>query len=263
MTSRASGAYLGKSQMVAQDLLAQIAESNLEPGQTFATEAELLEQFDVSRPTLRESVRILEAQGVLEQRQGPGGGLVIRRPSLDMLAEYLSIYLRFNGVPFLAVLTAREVIEPALAAEAAQHGSEEDFEEMRQSIERMRTTCKEQVEFVNENRIFHSIIARASGNKVLETFWGTIGLLAHGERQGVHYTFGNWKHVIAAHERILDACCRRDPSDAAMEMAEHVGELEHLVRDHYKHLLKEPTSVRDRRIGGRSNLLKPSALLKT
>jgi GntR family transcriptional regulator, transcriptional repressor for pyruvate dehydrogenase complex len=251
MTSRASGAFLGKSQMVAQALLAQIAESDLEPGQTFATEAELLQQFDVSRPTLRESVRLLEAQGVLEQRPGPGGGLVIRRPSLDMLAEYLSIYLRFNGVPFLAVLKAREVIEPALAAEAAQHGTEKDFNEMRESIERMKTTCKEQIEYVNENRTFHSIVARASGNKVLETFWGTIGLLAHGEHQGVRYTFGNWQHVIAAHERILDACCRRAAADAAAAMAEHVGALEHLVRDHYKHLLKKPTNVRDRRGNGR------------
>ncbi|WP_250527368.1 FCD domain-containing protein [Caballeronia sp. GAWG2-1] len=249
MNSRAPSGYLGKSQMVAQQLLAQIAESDLEPGQTFATEAELLQRFDVSRPTLRESVRILEAQGVLEQRPGPGGGLVIRRPSLDMLAEYLSIYLRFNGVPFLAVLKAREVIEPALSAEAAQHGTEEDFNEMRASIDRMKTTCKEQVDFVDENRTFHSIVARASGNAVLETFWGTIGLLAHGEHQGLRYTFGNWKHVIAAHQRILDACCRRDPADAATAMAEHVGALEHLVRDHYKHLLKKPTSVRDRRGG--------------
>jgi GntR family transcriptional regulator, transcriptional repressor for pyruvate dehydrogenase complex len=247
MSSRPVSAFLGKSQMVAQELLAKIADSDLEPGQTFATEAELLEQFDVSRPTLREGVRILEAQGVLEQRPGPGGGLVVRRPSLDMLTEYLSIYLRFNSVPFLAVLKAREVIEPALASEAAQHGSKEDFQEMADSIERMKTGCTEQVDFVNENRTFHSIIARASGNKVLETFWGTISLLAHGEHHGVRYTFGNRQHVIAAHEQILDACRRRDSAAAAADMAEHVGALEHLVRDHYKNLLRKPTRVRDRR----------------
>jgi GntR family transcriptional regulator, transcriptional repressor for pyruvate dehydrogenase complex len=247
MNSRPASNYLGKSQMVAQELLARIAESDLEPGQTFATEAELLEQFDVSRPTLRESVRILEAQGVLEQRPGPGGGLVVRRPSLDMLAEYLSIYLRFNGVPFLAVLKAREVIEPALAAEAAQQGSEQDFAELEESIDRMKNGCEDQAEFVQENRVFHSLIARASKNQVLETFWGTISLLAHGEHHGVRYTFGNRQHVIAAHERILEACRLRDSAAAAEAMSEHVGALEHLVRDHYKNLLRKPTRVRDRR----------------
>jgi GntR family transcriptional regulator, transcriptional repressor for pyruvate dehydrogenase complex len=247
MSSRPASAYLGKSQAIAQELLARIAESGLEPGQTFATEAELLDQFDVSRPTLRESVRLLEAQGVLEQRPGPGGGLVVRRPSLDMLTEYLSIYLRFNGVPFLSVLKARELIEPALAAEAAQRGSEKDFDELAESIERMRKGCEEQTEFVSENRTFHSIIARASGNEVLETFWGTISLLAHGEHHGIHYTFGNRRHVIAAHERILEACRNRDSAAAALAMAEHVGALEHLVRDHYKSALGKPTRVRDRR----------------
>jgi GntR family transcriptional regulator, transcriptional repressor for pyruvate dehydrogenase complex len=247
MSSLPPSAHLGKPQLVAQEILARLADSNLEPGQTFATEAELLEQFDVSRPTLRESVRILEAQGVLEQRPGPGGGLIVRRPSLDMLTQNLSIFLRFNDVPFLAVLKAREVIEPALAAEAAQRGTEADFEEMAVSIERMKTGCSQTTEFVAENRVFHAIVARASGNKVLETFWGTISLLAHGEHHGVRYTFGNRQHVIAAHEQILDACRRRDSAAAARAMAEHVGELEHLVRDHYKHLLKKPTAVRNHR----------------
>lgn len=239
--------YLSKAQQVAQDLLAGIVESNLEPGQTFATEAELLQRFDVSRPTLREGVRILESQGVLEQRPGPGGGLVIRRPSLDMLAHTLSIYLRFNGVPFATVLEARVVIEPALAAEAALRGSEDDFRQMADSIERMRALGDDQAAFVAENRTFHDSVARASGNKVLETFWGAISLLAHGEHHGIRYGFGNRRHVIAAHEHIVDACRRRDPRAAAIAMSDHVGELEHLVRDRYRHLLLEPTRVRAQR----------------
>ena len=247
MSSRPPATYLSKAQQVAQELLTRIADSKLEPGQTFATEAELLPQFNVSRPTLREGIRVLEAQGVLEQRPGPGGGLVIRKPSLDILAHTLSVYLRFNEVPFVTVLQAREVIEPALASEAAERGTDDDFREMAESIERMRTQGDDQSAFIAENRAFHGIVARASGNKVLETFWGTISLLAHGEHHGVRYTFGNRQHVIAAHQRILDACRGRDPRAAATAMADHVGELEHLVRDRYQHLLGQPMSVRDRR----------------
>jgi GntR family transcriptional repressor for pyruvate dehydrogenase complex len=248
MSARPPTTYLSKAQQVAQELLARIVESNIRDGQTFATEAELLAQFDVSRPTLREGIRILEAQGVLEQRPGPGGGLVIRRPSLDMLAHSLSIYMRFHDVPFVTILQAREVIEPALAAEAAEQGTEDDFQAMSESIARMKAQGgDDQAAFIAENRVFHGIVARASGNKVLETFWGTISLLAHGEHHGVRYTFGNRQHVIAAHERILDACRGRNPRDAAAAMAEHVGALEHLVRDRYHHLLGQPMRVRDHR----------------
>ena len=248
MSSRPPAIYLSKAQQVARDLLARIDDSDAQPGQSLATEAELLQQFDVSRPTLREGIRILEAQGVLEQRPGPGGGLVVRRPSLDMLAHSLSVYLRFNDVPFVAVLQAREVIEPALAAEAAERGTDEDFREMAESIERMKKQGNaDQNVFIAENRVFHGIVAHASGNKVLETFWGTMSLLAHGEHHGMRYTFGNRQHVIAAHQRILDACRRRHARAAAQAMAEHVGELEHLVRDRYQHLLGRPMSVRDHR----------------
>ncbi len=239
--------HLSKAQQVAQELLARIDDAKVKPGESFATEAQLLEQFDVSRPTLREGIRILEAQGVLEQRPGPRGGLVIRRPSIDMLAHSVSIYLRFNDVPFAAVLKAREVIEPALAAEAAERGTDDDFRDMAASIERMAALGDDQAAFVAENRVFHGIVARASGNKVLETFWGTISLLAHGEHHGIRYGFGNRQHVVAAHQRILEACSRRDARAAAHAMAEHVGELEHLVRGRYQHLLQQPTRVRDPR----------------
>jgi len=243
MSSRPATTYLSKAQQVAQELLMRIVDAKVEPGQTFATEADLLQQFDVSRPTLREGIRILEAQGVLEQRPGPGGGLVIRRPSLDMLAHSLSLYLRFNDVPYVTVLQAREVIEPALAAEAAEQGTDDDFREMAESIERMRTQGDDQAAFIAENRVFHNIVARASGNRVLETFWGTISQLAHGELHGVRYTSGNRKYVIAAHQKIVDACRRRNSRAAAKAMAEHVRDLEHLVRDHYRHLLGQPMSV--------------------
>ena len=78
MSSKPAATYLSKSQQVAQKLLARIADADLDAGITFATEAELLQQFNVSRPTLREGIRILESQGILEQRPGPGGGIVIQ-----------------------------------------------------------------------------------------------------------------------------------------------------------------------------------------
>ncbi len=241
-------AHRSKAEHVAQQLLDRIIAARLKPGSSFATEAELLTQFNVSRPTLRESLQLLESQGVLERRPGPGGGIIVREPSIDLLAHGLSVFLRLHEVPFGTVLKSREVIEPALAFEAAISGSKAEFAELEASITRMGAldVQADQDAFLEENRVFHSIIARASGNKVLEVFWNTISVLAHGEHHGIRYSVGNQAHVVAAHQRILDACRRRDGEAAAAEMGSHVGALENLVRSRYQHLLKHPTRVFER-----------------
>ena len=246
--SRAPSVHRSKAEHVAQQLLERILAAKLEPGSTFATEAELLSQFSVSRPTLRESLKLLESQGVLDLRPGPGGGIIVREPSADLLAHGLSVFLRLHKVPFVTVLKAREVIEPALAYEAAVNGSDADFGELEASIARMKglDAQSDQEAFIDENRVFHGVIARASGNKVLEVFWHTISILAHGEHHGIRYSVGNQAHVIKAHQRILDACRRRDGDAAAAQMEKHVGSLENLVRERYQHLLKHPTSVVER-----------------
>lgn len=237
--------HRSKAEHVAQRLLERIIAARLKPGSSFATESELLSQFNVSRPTLRESLRILESQGVLDLRPGPGGGIIVRQPSVDLLAHGLSVFLRLHEVPFVTVLKAREVIEPALAFEAAVNGTEADFAALEASITRMKAlrADRDQEAFLEENRTFHSVIARASGNKVLEVFWSTISILASGEHHGVRYSFGNQAHVIEAHERILAACRKRDGEGAAAAMQTHVSSLENLVRTRYQHLLAHPTSV--------------------
>ena len=246
--SRAPNLHRSKAEHVAQQLLERIIGAKLKPGASFATEAELLTQFNVSRPTLRESLKLLESQGVLERRPGPGGGIIVGKPSADLLAHGLSVFLRLHEVPFVKVLKAREAIEPALAYEAAVNGSEEDFGELEASIVRMKAlnAQSDQQAFIEENRVFHGVIARASGNKVLEVFWHTISILAHGEHHGIRYSVGNQAHVIKAHQRILDACRKRDGTAAAAAMESHVSGLENLVRERYQHLLKHPTSVIER-----------------
>ena len=235
--------HKSKGDHVAHQLLQRIIASDVKQGESFATEAELLTQYKVSRPTLRESLRILEHQGVLELRPGPGGGIILRRPSVATLAHNLSVFLRLHDVPFVTVLHAREVIEPSLAAEAARNGTKADFAEMQASIDRMKEIDGDQESFLEENRVFHDIVARASGNRVLEVFWSTMSILASGEHHGVSYSASNQRHVIEAHERILAACRKRDSEEAAIAMREHVTELETLVRRRFKHLVGKPTRV--------------------
>lgn len=232
-----------KSDRVARAILDGIAESGLRPGQTLATETELLARHGVSRPTLRESLRILEMLGAVVLRPGPGGGIVVGEPGIDRLAHGLSVFLRLRQVPFRAVLEARQAIEPALAGEAAMRASAADCEALDASIARMRAIRDDQEAFIEENRRFHDVIARASGNAVLATFWETISVIASGEDHGVRYSASNQRHVADAHRRIVAAIRARDPEAAARAMSAHVGELEQLVSHRARRRLREPVAM--------------------
>lgn len=236
------GAPNSKAEYVAQRLLDRIVTSNLNIGESVGTEAELLSQYDVSRPTLRESLRILEAQGVLSLRPGPKGGIKVSKPGTDILAHGLSVYLRMHDIPFADVLKARSAIEPALAAEAARDGDAADFDRLQTSIDRMKK-LSDPAAFAAENRQFHAIVARAARNRVMEIFWATISIVANAEEQGIEYTSSNQKQVIAAHQDIVDACRARDGVRASEVMERHVLDLEQMVRKSNKYLLNQATSI--------------------
>jgi GntR family transcriptional regulator, transcriptional repressor for pyruvate dehydrogenase complex len=232
-----------KPEQVARLLLQRIIESGLRPGASFGTETELQAQFKVSRPTLRESLRILESQGVLTLRPGPRGGIIVSQPSVDIVAHTLSVFLRLNSVPFIAIVQARAAMEPALVRDAARNATDEDFDKMQASIERMKKIGSDVAAFADENRTFHQAIMQAAQNPVLEVFWSAIGILVSGEQHGMRYTAKNRKAIVTYHQRILDACRARDPDLAAQLMSEHIGELDTLLRKRFKNLVNEPTRI--------------------
>lgn len=234
---------VSKAEHVARLLLNRIINSNMKPGSSFGTEAELIELFKVSRPTLRESLRILESQGVLTLRPGPGGGIMVAKPSIDVIAHTLSVYLRLNSVPFVEILRARMAIEPVLSRDAAINGSEEDFQEMDDSIRRLEQAGDDSDLIYNENRKFHSVIARAAANPVLEGFWSTIGILASGEGTGIKYSKRNLEHIVKSHREILTACRNRDPEAAYKLTSDHLGELNDLLNKRFKGRMEEPTRI--------------------
>jgi len=225
-----SSVFINKAQQVARLLLDRMISEDLHPGSSVGTEAELLDQYQVSRPTMRESLRILESQGVLSLRPGPKGGIIVNKPSIDILAHSLSVFLRLHNVPLIEILRARMAIEPALVRDAAINGTAEQFDEMEASIIRLEKVKDDDGTILRrENREFHNLIARASANPVLEVYWLTICASASGEGENIRFNERNRLAIADAHRAILDACRRRDPDQAQLLMNAHLGELEFLL----------------------------------
>ncbi|WP_298396851.1 FCD domain-containing protein [Sphingobium sp.] len=205
--------FANKAQHVARLLLDRVIEEGMKPGSSFGTEADLLEQLDVSRPTLRESLRILESQGIVTLRPGPKGGILVSKPSIDALAGSLSVFLQLHNVPFGETVKARMSIEPALVGDAALHGTNELFDAMEQSIDRMAAAKDDDAMIYQENREFHNLIAQAANNPILEVFWRTIRILA--DQNDVHgFALRNRRYLVDMHREVLEACRNRDPAAA-------------------------------------------------
>jgi DNA-binding FadR family transcriptional regulator len=111
-----------------------------------------------------------------------------------------------------------------LAELAATRISDADLDELEATIQRMTEHADDHDAFLEENREFHSIIARASGSIVLRVFLETLKSLADGSTVGVEYTPRRRRAVADIHRSITEALRARDPGLAAARMHKHLQE---------------------------------------
>ena len=114
------------SEVVAFAVVRDIVEHGLHSGDRLPLEAEMVEQYGVSRESLREALRLLEAQGIVSIRRGPGGGPVVGRASSMNLARTMTLYFQLAGATYEELLEAWRMLEP-LAAELAARNPDRDW----------------------------------------------------------------------------------------------------------------------------------------
>ncbi|MGE6697194.1 FadR/GntR family transcriptional regulator [Hyphomonas sp. NPDC076900] len=123
---------------VAREIVRHIHEERIAAGQKYLSEAEALEKYRVARGTLREALRYLQIQGVLEIRTGPNGGHFVACPHWESLASTMALLLQFSGATIESLIEARIAIEPGMAALAAQRATPQDIAEMNALLDALR-----------------------------------------------------------------------------------------------------------------------------
>lgn len=202
-----------------------------------ASESEMLSQYGVGRGTLREALRFLEINGVIEIKVGPRGGPVVARPDATSLAGSLSLFLQLNGTTFESVVQVRRQLEPPVAALAALRASDEEIAAIAASVEAMAEGIDSEESFLAANERFHELIAWASGNVVLALLLSSLQWIADGKAVGVDYPVERRRAILAAHRDIYEAIAARDAAAASERVQGHNDHYEHYLRRHYANLL--------------------------
>src|SRR3954453_945446 len=210
------------STALADSITDTILKSGLQPGARLPSEREMREQFGVGRGTLREALRVLEAEGLITVRSGPHGGPVVARPEANRLTRLLILLLISWGATLRDVYAIRVALEPLVAARAAGHAAPEQVDELKASVAALADVMTSEAGVVIENQRFHRLLAEASGNPVLVAFSLALLTIFDGYAMGTHYELEVRREIGRAHEAIVDRIAAHDPDRAQRAALKHI-----------------------------------------
>lgn len=206
-----------------QDIVAQIEalldRGELRPGDQLPTERILAEQFQVSRASVREALRALELLGIVETHAG--GGTFVRRAVAGDLARPLSALIS-RGHPIADVIEVRGLIEPALAARAAERVTPDELAELREIVAAQERKIAAGESYADEDTRFHDLIGRAAHNELLVTMLTAIFDVLRASREEWLQSNARAHASLEAHRRILTALEAHDAPAAREASAEHI-----------------------------------------
>jgi DNA-binding FadR family transcriptional regulator len=157
-----------KPQQIADELRGLIVAGELREGEMLGHEPELVERFGVSRPSLREALRILEAEGLVSVVRGVRGGVIVHEPDKRMTARTAALVLQARNVELADVYEARSLLEPLAArAIATSRSRKAAVRELRALLADEEDAIEEPEKFGVANAAFHHGLVALGGNQTL------------------------------------------------------------------------------------------------
>ncbi|WP_198020100.1 FadR/GntR family transcriptional regulator [Nocardioides sp. J54] len=226
--------------LLAQRIVGDINRRGNNVGDRLPPERAMLEEYEVGRGTLRESLRFLELQGVIQLKPGPGGGPVVQQPDATSLATALTLLLQFAEAPFRTIAEARGGLEPMMAQLAAERMSDAELADLKLSVDTMKENLADQRVFLEENKRFHDVIAHGSGNAMFGYLVDALLGILDGSAIGIDYPEVRRRAVHRAHLNIYEALAERDPARSAGAMADHVQQYLKYAEKKFPDILAAP-----------------------
>jgi GntR family transcriptional regulator, transcriptional repressor for pyruvate dehydrogenase complex len=216
------------TQKIISQIRTAILEGKLQPGDKLPSEKDLVEQFQVSKQSLREAMRALEHIGLLVVRKGIGGGAFIVEVDVEVAKESLTNYLYFKNLSIEDLSEFRKLLEPHAAAKAAESISARQLQELaelnRSAIDNLKNDRI--YEASQDEFSFHRFIAKQTGNPLLYLTLDFVESMLEDFKKLFVPDKAFYDEVLQYHERIYQAILNRDTEKAASVMLAHVDQVE-------------------------------------
>lgn len=219
-----------KSSRISQNIVEQIRSAilagEIKIGDQLPPEKDFAKHFGVSKSSLREAYRVLEAYGLLEIRQGMSGGAFVKEVDLKTVKDALVNYLFFQNPGLNEYTQTRIFIEPQVVRICAEKATPEDVEELEQMIHAMEQEPNGKNFMSDLDSAFHKKLVEIAGNKILSLVVESVQTALINIKQIVHTDEAFLHMVCEGHKKIVTAIRKRDPELAALAMIDHITDVE-------------------------------------
>lgn len=220
---------------ISQGIIEQIREAilneSLKPGDQLPSEAELAKRFGVSKASLREAYRALEALGLLEIRQGISGGAFVRKVDIQTAGDSLFNYIFFQNPSIVDFTQLRTILEPQLAEIAAAKITDHYLSRIESNLEQTHNNLESGTYIYQLDITFHREIASISQNPLIVFMIDVLKDSLFNIKKLLQPDLKFAQMVYSAHCKIFDALQNRDPDKAKAEMKQHILEVDIELRE--------------------------------
>jgi DNA-binding FadR family transcriptional regulator len=217
------------SELMAQRLRTGILVGELPQGTALPSEKELMAQLGVSRATVREGLRLLEAEGLITTRPGRGGGATVCRPGPAAHTRSLALLLQFDGTTLGDLLEARRAVEPFCGRLAAERATPSELAELQATLGQLSELVDDGAAYLATQARFHVLIAYAAHNPVLRIYAPSLAELICQQIEAVPFTRDDLATGVASCASILEGIEQRDPDRAERRILRHLGAIEEAI----------------------------------
>lgn len=208
------------SEVIARDIVRDMR--GLPPMSMLPSEAAMLEKYHVGRASLREALRILEVQGLIIIRVGPGGGPMVAQVDSRDFARMSTLYLHMLDATYGEVLEARLIMEPVVARLAAERQDSETVRQLEAFL--ALPEPEDEAEYIVQSGQFHKLLSGLSGNRVLDLIGKSLDDIFVDRVEGMIFSPEDRAEILNDHRAIARAIVNGNANRAEKLMEAHTHE---------------------------------------
>ncbi|WP_216892611.1 FadR/GntR family transcriptional regulator [Nocardia alni] len=215
------------AEVVAADLRQRILRGEFVEGDSLSPESALVEEYEISRPTLREALRLLEAQQLISVRRGSHKGAVVSLPGSDLAVDPFTILLQLRGATLNDVYRFRMIFEPQAVRIAAEKASAQEISDLRELLDQEARARRDAKVFPGVAWRFHTELVRLSGNVTMTLVAETLERISERHARTVASEWPDAEKQLdrayRAHKKLVGLIADRQGEEAERFWAKHMA----------------------------------------